>query len=51
VHFFACVIEEMIKEIMTASVKQVHENEEIEMTLEHVIHAFHEQKSFLVLLD
>lgn len=51
VHFFACVIEEMVKEIMNASVKEMSERGEDEMQLEHVIHAFHQQKSFLILLE
>jgi histone H3/H4 len=51
VHFFACVIEEMVKEIMNASVKVMLKRNEFEMQLEHVFHAFHQQKSFLVLLE
>jgi len=51
VHFFACVIEVMIKEIMTASVGEMVARNEHELQLDHVIHAFHQQKSFMVLLD
>lgn len=51
VHFFACVIVKMIEEIMTTTVKEMLERQEFEMELEHVIHAFHQQKSFLVLLE
>ena len=51
VHFFACVIERMIEEIMNVTVKDMLEREEYEMELEHVIHAFHQQKSFLTLLE
>jgi histone H3/H4 len=51
VHFFACVIEVMIKEIMTESVKAMQDRQENEMSLEHVIHAFHQQRSFLALLE
>jgi histone H3/H4 len=51
VHFFACVIEVMIKEIMIESVKSMQERRDTELSLEHVIHAFHQQKSFLALLE
>ena len=51
VYFFACVIEAMIKEIMTASVNEMTLRGEYEMQLDHVVHAFHQQKSFLMLLD
>ena len=41
----------MIREIMKVTVKEMLERQEYEMELEHVIHAFHQQKSFMVLLE
>jgi transcriptional regulator of met regulon len=51
VHFFACVIEIMINEILTESIKAMEDRQYNELLLEHVIHAFHKQKSFLALLE
>ena len=51
VHFFACVVEEMIRKIVKVSLAEMITREEQEMQMEHIFHAFHQEKSFLVLLE